>query len=64
MIEILGVELYTAKETAELLGVSIQTLRSYVRAGRLHPTTIKRVKYISKEQLTTFLASGQMGDKE
>lgn len=55
--ELLGVEMYSSKETAELLGVTLQTLRSYVRKGYLTGVCIGKTKYYSKEMLIAFLQS-------
>ena len=55
-LEILGVEMYSMEETAKLLGVTVQTIRSYVRKGSLPtPTMIGRKKYFSTEILREFL---------
>lgn len=52
---ILGVELYTLTETAELMGVTIQTIRNYVRKGMLTPTLIGKTKYVSADGLREYL---------
>jgi excisionase family DNA binding protein len=52
---ILGVELYELKEVAQLLGVTIQTIRRYVRVGYLTPTLVGKTKYISAEALREYL---------
>ena len=54
---ILGVELYELKEVAELLGVTIQTIRGYIRKGALTPTLIGKTKYISAEALREYLTN-------
>ena len=62
MKEILGIKLYTAKETAELLdGITQQTLRRYVREGLLKPTLIGKTKYFSEEQLKEYLSQNTKG---
>lgn len=60
---ILGVELYTLAEVAEILEVTIQTIRSYVRRGKLTPTLIGKTKYISSEALREFLTNPKRKDK-
>lgn len=60
---ILGVELYELNEVAEMLGVSIQTMRSYVRKGTIKTTLIGRSKYITTETLRKFLCTSEQGGK-
>lgn len=56
---ILGVELYELKEVAQLLGVTIQTIRRYVRVGYLTPTLVGKAKYISAEALREYLTNAK-----
>ena len=60
---ILGVELYELKEVAELLGVTIQTIRGYIRKGSLTTTLIGKTKYISKEALREYLTNPKRTEK-
>lgn len=72
MTTILGVNLYTAEETAELLGgVTTQTIRNYTRKGLLTPTLIGKTKHFSEEQIREYLKRGkpqqtkeEQGEKE
>lgn len=57
--EILGVEVYSLQETADLLGVTIQTIRSYVRKGLISPILVGGKKYISTEALREYLSKGK-----
>ena len=60
MTTILGVNLYTAEEAAELLGgVTTQTIRNYTRKGLLTPTLIGKTKYFSEEQIREYLQRGK-----
>ena len=62
MITILGVNLYTAEETAELLGgVTTQTIRNYIKKGVLSPTLIDKTKYFSEEQIVNYLHGKTQG---
>lgn len=60
---ILGVELYTLQEVADTLGVTIQTIRGYVRKGSLTPTLIGKTKYISTEALREYLTKPERKGK-
>ena len=60
---ILGVELYELKEVAELLGVTIQTIRGYIRKGSLTTTLIGKTKYISKEALREWRTNPKRTEK-
>ena len=60
---ILGVELYELKEVAELLGVTIQTIRGYIRKCSLTTTLIGKTKYISKEALREWLTNPKRTEK-
>ena len=53
--EIEGIKFYTTLETAELLGVTIQTIRRYLELGRLRGHKIGRVTYITQKSLHEFL---------
>ena len=53
--EIEGVRFYTILETAELLGVTIQTVRNYITRGRLRGAKIGRTYYITYKSLHEFL---------
>lgn len=57
--EILGVEVYSLPETAELLGVTIQTMRNYVRKGLISPILIGGKKYISTDALREYIQKGK-----
>lgn len=60
---ILGVELYTLQEVADTLGVTIQTIRGYVRKGSLTPTLIGKTKYISTDALREYLTNPERKGK-
>lgn len=56
MITILGVDLYSMQETTELLGgITLQTLRSHIRKGKLTATIVGRKKYIPAESIKAYL---------
>ena len=60
---ILGVELYTLQEVADTLGVTIQTIRGYVRKGSLTPTLIGKTKYVSTDALREYLTNPERKGK-
>lgn len=52
---VLGVKLYNVKEVAELLGVTPETARNYIKDGRLNAKKIGVRYYVSEERLKAFL---------
>jgi excisionase family DNA binding protein len=52
---VLGIKLYSVKEVAELLGVQPQSVQRYVNQGRLKAQVIGGAKYVSEENLKSFL---------
>ena len=52
---VLGVTVYTAQETAELLGVSERTIREYIKSGRLVAQKIAGDWVISEDNIKAFL---------
>lgn len=55
MKTVLGENLYSSAEVAELLGVTAQTVATYVRKNRLKAVKIGGKKYINEESLKSFL---------
>ena len=55
MKEIQGIKMYTIPETAEQLGVSVVTLRNYLKQGRIKGGRIGRPIYISEVEIKRFL---------
>ena len=49
------IKFYTVREIAELLQVTAQTVRSYIRQGRLEATRIGRPLLITENNLKDFL---------
>ncbi len=65
MITILGVNLYTAEETANLLGgVTTQTIRNYIKKGALSPTLVGKTKYFSEDQIRDYLQNGKQNKEQ
>ena len=58
MREIEGIKLFTVTETAELLGITPQTVRSYIKAGRLKGQRIGRPILITEGSIRQFLNGG------
>ena len=56
---ILDVKLYSLTEAAELLGVTKQTITKYLKEGRIVSTTIGGKKYLSEENIRTFLQTAE-----
>lgn len=52
---ILEVKLYSLTEAAELLNVARTTITKYISSGRLSTTTIGGRKYVSEENIKSFL---------
>lgn len=55
MKTVLGVKLYNVKEVAELLGVTPETARNYIKDGKLNAKKIGVRYYVSEERLKAFL---------
>ncbi len=58
MKEIEGIKLYTVTETAELLGITPQTVRAYIKAGRLRGQRVGRPILITERSIRQFLTGG------
>jgi excisionase family DNA binding protein len=54
-IVIEGIKFYTLKETAQLLNVTPQTLRRYIKKGRLIGQRVGRPTLITENSLMEFL---------
>lgn len=55
MLEIGNERAYDVQETAEKLNVTAQTIRNYVRCGRLKAQRVGRSLYISEKTLKEYL---------
>lgn len=53
--EIEGIKFYTIQETAEALNVTPQTIRAYIKKGRLKGQRIGRPILITEKNLKEFL---------
>lgn len=58
---VLGVEMYSTTETAELLGVTVQTVRNLQRKGLIAGVFMGKNKYYSKEVLIAYLNNETKG---
>ena len=56
-VELAGITLYSLKDLAEKLDVSVATLRSYVEQGRLRAIRVGRSYRVTEEALKAFLQS-------
>ena len=52
---ILDIKLYSLQEAADLLGVTRGTITKYISTGRIAATLIGGKKYLSEENLKSFL---------
>jgi excisionase family DNA binding protein len=50
-----GIKLYTIQETAEALGVTAQTIRAYLKQGRLKGIRIGRPILITENNIKEFM---------
>lgn len=58
MREIEGIKLFTVTETAETLGITPQTVRAYIKQGRLKGQKIGRPILITENSIKQFLNGG------
>ena len=58
MIEVDGMKAYTVKETAELLHLTIWTIRKYIREGKLKSRKIGPKYYILSDEIKEFVKKG------
>ena len=56
MIEVLGVRLYNQREAADLLCVTIRTIRTMCRRGQLVKTRVGAATYITEESLQSYVS--------
>lgn len=61
---ILGIKLYSLTEGAELLGVTRGTLTKYISSGRLTATLLGGRKYVTEENLKSFLLTTEAKIKQ
>lgn len=54
-----GVKFYTVAELADVLGVTAQTIRKYMKEGKLKGRRIGRPFYSTEEEVREFLESQQ-----
>lgn len=56
-IEILGIKFYNLQETADLLQIKDQSMKSYVRSGRIAGKKIRGRWHFSEQQIKDYLNS-------
>lgn len=61
MIEIGGVRVFDVREVAKKFGVSVPTIRRYVKSGRLPGQRVGVKWYISESGLNQFFLRGYVG---
>lgn len=54
-------EFYTTQEVADRLGVSVFTIRRYIRAGKLRSVKLDGVYRVSRSELAGFLSQREIG---
>lgn len=55
MKEILGVKLYNVNETAELLGLTVYSLRIYIKERKIKGRKIGNAWYFAEENIKAFV---------
>jgi excisionase family DNA binding protein len=59
-----GIKFYTVLETAEVLKVTPQTIRSYIRQGKLRGQRVGRPTLITERSLQEFLRAPDKASKK
>lgn len=54
-------EFYTTQEVADRLGVSVFTIRRYIRAGKLRSVKLDGVYRVNRSDLAGFLSQREIG---
>jgi len=54
-----GIKYFLVEDLVDMLPVSVQTVRTYVRTGRIHGIKIGRSFYISNASINEFLETGR-----
>ena len=60
MKQVLGINLYTYQEAADLLGVHVTSIAKYVKEGKMVSKTVGKIKYLTEQTIKDFL----LGDDE
>jgi len=55
MIELGSIKIFTDKEVAERLGVSVRRIRSFIKKGQLTARRVGKVYHITEKKLEEFL---------
>lgn len=55
MVTTLGVNLYSSREVADLIGITIETLGSYAKRAGIRDRRIQRVRYYTEEEIRQIL---------
>ncbi len=56
------VEYYSPQEVADRLGVSVYTIRRYIRAGKLRAVKLEGSYRVGRDDLAEFLRARRIGD--
>ncbi len=64
MIKIDDVKAYNVQEAAELLDVSAQTIRSYIKQGKLKAQRAGNKYVVTEETLKTFIKGDSVNNAE
>jgi excisionase family DNA binding protein len=55
-------EFYSPQEVADRLGVSVYTIRRYIRAGKLRAVKLEGAYRVGRDDLSAFLRDRRIGD--
>ena len=56
------IELLRVEDLAKTVGVHMETIKRYIRAGKLKARKIGKRYYVSKESLKEFVNAGEQGE--
>lgn len=58
MLDVAGIKAYKVTEAAQILDLSTQTLRTYIKTGRIKAQRNGRAYYITEDALREFISGG------
>lgn len=64
MLDVAGIKAYKVTEAAQILDLSTQTVRAYIKAGRIKAQKNGRAYYITEDALRAFISGGAEDGKK